>query len=290
MPEATTLPLLLAVLSAAQYGISAHVVRKGLAYVDARVGVAISTGATACTFLLFAPHWMRADDWKNPGLLLFAALGLVHPVISRYMAYEANRRVGATISTVFESVSPLLSVILAVLVLAERPTTPVFFGTIMTVTGLLYIYWNPMVTRAIMRTAALLALGAMAIRSSSNIVGKIGLELIPNPMMAAFVSYSVSCAVALIIGPFRHSTHIVPFLGIAWFGGVGVLTAGAAYCLFAALLHGQVILVAPVMAVHPLFTMVSGWLLGIEQLTAKVLAGALATLAGAVIVSVALHA
>lgn len=289
MVESSLPAPIFALLAAVLFGTSSHLVRLGLAHVDSRTGLTISIGATAATYLLFAPHWMRSEDWVNPGLLIFAAYGIVHPLLSRYMAYEANRRVGATISSSFEGASPLLSAALAILVLGERLTPLLIVGTLLTSAGLLHIYWNPEMTRSVMRVAALLALGAMALRAGLNIVGKVGLDLMPNPAMAAFTGYSVSFICALALGPLwrRRGASSYTRAGIGWFGCVGVMTAGAAYCFYSALLHGQVVVVSPIVSTTPLFALAAGWVFRMERLTWRNIAGVLVTMVGAVIVSMA---
>ena len=146
---------------------SANAVRAGLRHLDSRTGAIVSIGGTVGCYLLVSPLWMRAEDWINPGLLIFAAFGFVHPWLSRYMAYEANRRVGATISATFEANSPLFTTALAIVFLGERLTLLLAAGTLMTVVGIGWIYWNREVAASIMRAAALLALGAMVLRGLS---------------------------------------------------------------------------------------------------------------------------
>lgn len=288
MEDASLLAPMLALVSALLYGLSAQLVRFGLSHVDARVGVTVSTGTTALTYLVVAPLWLNWNDATNPALLIFAGFGLLHPLLSRYMAYEANRRVGATVSSTFESASPLLSVLFAMVVLRERPDAIVVLGTVVAVAGALYIYWHPAVALSLMRSAILLALGAMVLRALNNIVGKIGLELLPNPLMAAFVAYGVAGTCAALGLRFQPRAAVVSRSGIAWFALVGVVTAGAAGCLYGALMLGDVVVVAPIMAGYPFFVMSIGWLLRVERLTTRNVIGVLVVAAGVVLISLRL--
>ena len=232
---------------------------------------------------------MRSADWTNPGLLLFAGFGLLHPWLSRYMAYEANRRVGATISSTFDANSPLFTAALAMIFLGERLTAALAFGTLMTVVGMLWIYWNRAVAASIMRAAALLALGAVILRSVLNIVGKVGLELMPNPVMGAFATYGVSLLCALGFHRLRARGRAIPILrgGAGWFVLVGVLTSIGTFCFFSALLRGQVVVVAPILASYPLFTMLAAKLIGTERLARRAMAGVVIVVAGVAVVSMA---
>ena len=200
---------------------------------------------------------------------------------------RANRRVGATISATFEANSPLFTAALAMAFLGERLTALIAAGTITTVAGMLSIYWNRSVAASIMRAAALLALGAMVLRALLSIVGKVGLEILPNPVMAAFAAYAVSLACALAFRRLRAPGGAIPILrrGAAWFVLTGVLTALGTFCLFSALLRGQVIVVAPILASYPAFTMLAAWWLRAERLSGRTIAGVLTAMVGVVLVS-----
>ena len=289
MPDSLLAVPLLTLGAAAFFGMSANAVRTGLRYLDSRTGAIISIGSTAGCYLLLSPLWMRSDDWTNPGLLIFAGFGLLHPWLSRYMAYEANRRVGATISATFEANSPLLTAALAIVFLGERLTPLLAAGTLMTMGGMVWIYWNREVAASIMRAAALLALGAMVLRGLLIFVTKIGLVLMPNPVMGAFSAYTVSLACALGYHVVKAGGGPVPVLrdGGAWFVLTGALTATGTFCLFTALLSGQVVVVSPILASYPLFTMLTAWVLSTERLGRRAVAGVVLAVAGVVMVSIA---
>jgi drug/metabolite transporter (DMT)-like permease len=280
---------LLTLTAAAFFGMSANAVRAGLRHLDSRTGAIISIGATVGGYLLVSPLWMRFEDWTNPGLLLFAGFGLLHPWLSRYMAYEANRRVGATVSATFEANSPLFTAALAIIFLGEQLTVLLAVGTLMTVAGIAWVYWNREVAASIMRAAALLAMGAMVLRGLLIFVTKIGLVMMPNPVMGAFAAYAVSLACALAYHFARAGGGAIPLVrgGGSWFLLTGVLTATGTFCLFTALLHGQVVVVSPILASYPLFTMLTAWLLTTERLSRHAVGGIVLTVAGVVLVSFA---
>ena len=289
MPDSLISVPLLTLLAAAFFGMSANAVRAGLNYLDSRTGAIVSIGSTVSCFLLVSPLWMRVEDWTNPGLLIFAGFGLVHPWLSRYMAYEANRRVGATISATFEANSPLFTAVLAFAFLDERMTILLAAGTLMTVGGIGWIYWNREVAASIMRTAALLALSAMVLRGLLILVTKIGLGVMPNPVMGAFAAYAVSLTCALGFHFAKAGGGAIPVMrgGGGWFLLTGALTATGTFCLFTALLHGQVVVVSPILASYPLFTMLVAWLLATERLSRRAVMGVIVTVVGVSLVSFA---
>lgn len=289
MPDSLVMVPLLTLCAAALFGISANTVRAGLMHVDSRIGAIVAIGSTVSCYLLVSPLWMRSDDWTNPALLIFAVFGLLHPWLSRYMAYEANRRVGATISSTFEANSPLFTAALAMIFLHERLTPLLAVGTLMTVTGIVWIYWNREIAASIMRAAALLALGAMVLRAMLIFITKIGLVGMPNPVMAAFAAYTVSLACALGFHFGKAGGGAIPVVrgGGGWFVLTGALTAIGTFCLFTALLHGQVVVISPILASYPLFTMLAAWLFATERLGRRSVAGVIVTVVGVALVSFA---
>ena len=61
------LPILLGLASAFLYGVSAVCSRRGIAHLEPQLAAIVSLGATALTFLLTSPLWMRTEDWFSPG-------------------------------------------------------------------------------------------------------------------------------------------------------------------------------------------------------------------------------
>ena len=109
-------------IAAVLFGVSTTAVRLGLKYLDPQTGSVVSIATTVVCLLLVSPWWMHAGYWSNPGVWVFAVGGLVHPVFSRLMAYEANKRVGPTVSSTFDGTSPLFAAGMAIAFLDESLT------------------------------------------------------------------------------------------------------------------------------------------------------------------------
>ena len=279
---------LLALAAAFCFGAGWHLIRRGLDHLDSQRGAAISITTTTLCFAAMAPLWFQAQDWRNPGLLAFAAAGLVHPVLSRYLGYEANRHVGPTLSMTFDSTSPLFAVALAIGLLGESLSPGIGLGTLLTVGGVMFLYWTPVAPAAVMQAAVLLALGAAFFRAVGMVAGKLGLTLLPNPFMAAFVTFAVSMFVALGAARLRGKALLRPLLagaGSWWFVASGVVSALASVCLYFALLLGDALIVIPVVSATPLFTLTISVLLGLEALTRRVVLGVVVAVAGVILVS-----
>jgi uncharacterized membrane protein len=278
---------LFALAAAVLFGASNNVARQGLNHLDSQSGTVVTISTTAVCFLLVSPWWMRAEDWYSPGVWIFAVGGLVHPIFSRLMAYEANRRVGPTVAAAFDGTAPLFAAGMAIAALGEQLTLPIAVGTLLTAGGVTALYWRPSTPHEVMRAAALFALGAAVLRALISVIGKFGLEVLPNPMMGVFVAYAVSTIAAWMIFGIRSRSALPRFsrAGLLWFVSNGVISAVAAASFFFALFVGQVVVVTPIVSTTPLFTMLTAMVFGADHLPRRVVFSVPIVVLGIVLVS-----
>ncbi|MCB1741874.1 MAG: DMT family transporter, partial [Gammaproteobacteria bacterium] len=260
MPE--QLVPLLALTAALFFGGAGNAVRQAVQHVDSQVASMLSILATFGIFVLLMPTWFEADDWRNPAVWVFALNGLIHPVLSRFLAYEANRRIGATVAASFDATSPLFAAAIAVLMLGERVDLLVALGTCLTVLGVAWLYWNPARVPSLMKAALLFATGAALIRAVNNNVSAFGLGLLPNPVMGACISFGVSLLASTVLFAVRTrrgTLGVPPRAGVLWCLAAGSLSGVAVICLNTALWLGDVVIVAPIVSAAPLFTLLIAW-------------------------------
>jgi len=279
-------PVLLALGAALFFGISTLVAKRGLLHVEAQTGALVSIATTFALYTLLAPLWMRAADWFTPGFWVFVLNGLMHPMLSMYLALEATARTGPTIAATFSATAPLFATLTAILFLDETLSLVVASGTLATIGGIVTFFWRPIGGMRLLRAALLFATGAAVIRGLNHTVGKIGLELLPNAFMAAFVSFGVSLIGSLLVYRLRRRRLPlgIPRLGLLHFVPTGLLIGVAVLCMYGALASGSVVVVSPIVATYPLFTLLGGLLIGHEALTRRLLAGTLLVVAGVVLI------
>jgi drug/metabolite transporter (DMT)-like permease len=128
-----------------------------------------------------------------------------------------------------------------------------------------------------------LALGAAMLRAAAQVLLKIGFVFWASPYAAILAGYTVSAAVILIAS--RLLAGRAPIVrtrgGIPWFILAGVCNGSAMLLMYAALVDGEVSLVAPIVAGYPLFTLLlSALFLGNERLAGRHLLGVAITVAG----------
>jgi len=145
----------------------------------------IATGTCVLIFWLLAPFLLRGEYWLNPGMWVFLANGLIQPIFSMYLAFEAIKRMGATVSATVSAITPLFATAGAVLILGEHLTLPLVLGTMGTVLGVMVISWKGKGSATWALSALMFPIGAALIRGASNIIGKFGLEMLPSPYFAA---------------------------------------------------------------------------------------------------------
>ena len=109
--------------------------------------------------------------------------------------------------------------------------------------------------------ALLLPIGAACLRSLGHVLSKIGMEDIPDPYFAGMVGFTVSAILLNGLRRFGKTTRPpIPWdtKGPRWFALAGICFGTAIIALNAALLRGDLVMVVPIVAASPIFTMVLG--------------------------------
>ena len=282
------LPLLAALTAAVFFGSSVLLARLGLRYVDAQTGSMISIMTTTGIYTCVAPFVVKAEYFRSPGIWIFVASGCIHPLVSQAMSFEATRRVGATVSSTIGSTSPWFSSLAAVVLLGEEMTWPIIVGTLATVGGAMVLTSRGRAPRAYAVGSLLYAFAAAVIRGTNTLTGKFGLQILPVPFMAAWVSFMVSCTGSVLV--YRVRKGRLPFDlargGLKWFGLTGCCISAAIFCFYFALRGGSVVTIGPIVAAYPLVTLILTLLLRQEILSWRVMLGTVIVVAGVVLISV----
>jgi len=283
----TAIPLLLALTAACLFGVSTVISKRGLMTVDPQAASLVIIGTVVVLYLMTAPLWMRARDWFTLGFWIFVLNGFMHPFLSMYLALEATARTGPTVAATLSATAPLFASLTAVAFLGESMNVWISLGTIATVMGVMTLSWSPRGAGALLRITLLFATGAAVVRGLNHSLGKWGLESMPNVFMAGFVSFSVSFCCALLVYRLRTGTLIVriPRAGLGYFAVTGALIAVAILCMYGGLVTGQVVVVSPIIAAYPLFTLLTALMFKQERLTAKLALGVLLVVGGVVLIS-----
>lgn len=282
MPETNLISILYATMTAAFFGGQVVLTMRSLSYVDPQTSSMISMGTCVLIFWLLAPFGLRAEYFRNPGMWIFFANGLIHPLFSMYLAFEATKRMGATVSATIAATAPLFASVGALLLLGEHLTIALLAGTLGTVLGVMVLSWKRRGPTSWALSALLFPVGAAAIRGTNHMVGKFGLEILPSPYFASLVSFTVSFMGAILIYRYRLGTLPLelPRQGLKWSGLSGLSIAMGVLCMYSALHTGLVIVVSPIISSYPLFTFFISLLSRQEVLSMRLLVGVILVVGG----------
>jgi drug/metabolite transporter (DMT)-like permease len=274
--------LLLAVLSSLCFGVALVTGRVGLRTLDARSGAAISIPTAALLLAVAAPFALDIEGFSVEAALLFALVGLFFPALVTLLTFRSNEQLGPTVTSAVSGTAPLFALLAAGLFLGERVPAQAAIASVGVVVGIGLLSW----TRSAVRPdrvgwSLLWPISGALVRGLAQVGAKAGLLLWPSAFAAGLIGYFVSSAT--VIGANRLGRADMPRptkRSMVWFAVTGVLKGGAVLLMYAALSMASVAMVAPVVASYPLITaLVSAAVLREEALTARMVAGAIITVA-----------
>ena len=260
MHEAYTFPVLLSLAAAIIFAFGNQFSRVALRFVDSQTAVLWQIGVSVSIYWLAAPFYMEAWYWTASVLPLLIMLGCFRPLLSANLGMAGTRILGPTINATLSAIAPLFGVALGVVLLAETLSWEIAVGSVGIVAGVILISSRGPSSRTWPLVALLLPIGAAFVRSLSHAFSKIALEEIPSPFFIVVVVYSVSFVLALAnqVRTGRPGYEAVAPEGVKWLIVTGATYGVAVLVLNMALLHGRLIVVAPIVACAPLFTLLLG--------------------------------
>lgn len=281
-------PILYATLAAACFGGQVVVTMRSFAHVDPQTSSMISIGTCVLVYWLLSPFLLKTAYLTNPGTWIFFMNGLIHPLFSIYLAFEATKRMGPTVAATISATAPLFATAGAVLALGEQVTVMLLLGTVGTVAGVMVLSWNRQGHRHWPLWMLIFPMGAAVIRGANHILGKVGLEMLPSPYYAGLVSFTLSFFGSVLIYYLRMGRLplALPLKGLMWSTPAGVLIAMGILSMYSALNYGRVVVVSPIIAAFPLFTLGISLLFRQERFRLRVLLGVVLVIGGIVWISV----
>jgi DME family drug/metabolite transporter len=125
---------------------------------------------------------------------------------------------------------------------------------------------------------------------TSQVLTRQGVSTLAPPLVGAFVALTwgtLGFALLSVRSVARAGKRSVR--GSMFFVLAGLFSACGIMLMFQALKRGQVVIISPVLATNPLFTLLFAALLlrGVERITPRIVAGALLVVSGVVVLTVA---
>ena len=284
--QASILPLFLALTAAAIWGFNSYIQRMALDHTDARTGALLSVAGLAGMFWIFAPFVIDWAWFTDPAIFIFLGIGLLFPAAGQWLHIAALPKVGPAITSALGAFTPLFSVGIGMVLLAEVVTLQSGFGLTLMILALMLAAWSPKgLVRSFPLWALALPLGASMARGIAQPVTKFGLGVIASPYFAVMIAGSVSTLVLLILWKTYPGDRRINARGVRWFLLSGVLNGLGILVLNQAMMTGSLTLVSPVAATTPLFALLFGAVLfRLERLTWRHLWIGLLSVAGGILI------
>ena len=275
--------------AACAFGLAHILVRRGLIHGSSTTAITINIVSMAAFVWLALGPWGSWEAVSPAGVAWLMLAGAVAPLSSQFLFYASMPRVGVARAASLRNTTPLFASLLAILFLGESWSVTLAGGTIMIIAGATLLSARDSGELLQFRKRdLLLPLGAALLGGLASPMRKYGLSLLPSFPLVVCVTLVGSLAglgIALSIRGNYKSVELRPRT-ILWFGLSGVATGcGISLYLFALDL-GQVVLVEPLVATSPLFSLLLThlFLRRHETVTARVVSGALAICAGAALI------
>ena len=260
----------------------------GLRHSTPLTATVISLAARTITLGIALVCWRRADFAKR-ALVVFIILGLMQTVIS-LSTFMGLQKIGTSRSQPLRNSYPLWSTVIAIALMGERASAAVLLGTLLVVAGVVIISWKPEVAPPSYRwwhvvysmVAGFLAGVAFPLR-------RYGLTITNEPVFFSFVVAIVSLLGAvpytLWTGGERkliwHRRAVIDFFLSGFFEALGALLT------LIALTTGRVVIVSPIVATTPLFSLMISliFLRGKERITTVTVLGTMAVVVGTIAIT-----
>ena len=254
------LPVVLALSAALLFAFGNQCSRLAMRYTDSQTATLFQIATGTAFYWLASPFYLKTEYWTSPVLPLLAAIGLFRPILSANLGMAGTRILGPTISSTLSATGPLFGVGLGIFLLGESLSWEVAIGTVGIVSSIVILSWRRNHAVSWPLVALLLPIGAALLRSLAHAVAKIGLETLPDPFFVALVAYSVSLPLALANAarPSQRQNWSIQPGGLKWLIATGMMYGIAVLALNTALMSGQLIIVSPLIACSPVFTLLLG--------------------------------
>jgi DME family drug/metabolite transporter len=261
----------------------------GLRHSTPLTATVISLAARTITLGIAVVLFGGVPDFAKRALVVFIILGLMQTVIS-LLTFMGLQKIGTSRSQPLRNSYPLWSTVIAIALMGERASAAVLLGTLLVVAGVVMISWKPEVAPPSYRwwhvvysmVAGFLAGVAFPLR-------RYGLTITNEPVFFSFVVAIVSLLGAvpytLWTGGERkliwHRRAVIDFFLSGFFEALGALLT------LIALTTGRVVIVSPIVATTPLFSLMISliFLRGKERITTVTVLGTMAVVVGTIAIT-----
>jgi uncharacterized membrane protein len=261
----------------------------GLHYSTPLTATLVSLAARTVTLGTAVVLTGGVPNYAMLALAVFVLLGVMQSAIS-LLTFVGLQKVGTARSQPLRNSYPLWSAAIAITLMDERAGLAVLGGTLLVVAGVVLISWKPETAPANYRWwHVLYSLAAGFLAGLAFPLRRYGLTITNEPVFFSAVIAMVSLLGAL---PFTfwgsadkrlvwHPRAVLHFFFSGFFEALGALLT------LVALTTGQVVIVSPIVATTPLFSLLISFIFlrGKERVTGKTILGTIAVVAGTIAIA-----
>lgn len=264
--------------------------KKGLAY--SNPPTAVLTGLTVNVLVLWGVSFLflPVKLLTMGGVLIFVLVGLFQPGLTRLLTYKSIETVGVAITDPLRATTPMFSTFLAILLLGERLTLPVFVATCLIIGGITLLSLRDGTAKKIRALHIAYPLLASFLAGSSQILRKVGLGAMPHPVIAAAVTATSSLAVVsatMWATSKRKALLNLDRRCLPYYLAAGITVSLSMVTIYYALDLGRVVVVIPISSTGPFFSLIltALFLKGVERVTPRIVLGAALIVSGVVLLT-----
>lgn len=281
-------PEILAILAAFGWAVNGVLVRKGARHSDVSSAVFLSFLTTVCLIWAVSFWYFPGGFLRSPALFYFIASGLIQPALVRFLHYTGIARLGASRAEPLRSTTPLFASLIAFAALKERAGFIVYGAIALTISGASLISYRRKGEAEWKLFDLVFPLAAAFLAAVSQNIRKAGLNILPNALVAAAVTTTVSLLVfaSTVVASGKTRALRVERASLPFYGSAALVSAASQLLTFSALSQAEVSVVVTLNSTTPLFTVAlsSLFLRDLEKVTSHVVVGTVLLVAAIVLI------
>ena len=283
------LPEIVAIFSAMGWAADSVLVRLGTRTSNIFAAMFVSFAVSATCIWTYLVATTSLDFIRSPAMPYFLISGCLQPLFARALFYAGLTRIGVSRAGPLRGAEPLFAAAVAVIFLHERPTLPVYAGTVLIVASVWIISWGPSGQSNWRFLDIAFPLGAALFSAISQNLRKQGLNILPDPFIATATVTTVSLLILIIFILVTNRTHLLVMdrHSSVFFVVAAFIAVSSQVLNFVALAQVDVSVIIPLLNTTPLFTVffTSMFLRKVERVTPRIIIGALLMVTGVVTIT-----
>ena len=280
---------LVAIFSAMGWAGDSVLVRLGLRHSNIFAAMLVSYVVSVTCIWTYLLITTPLEFFRSPAMLYFIVSGCLQPLFARALYYEALTRIGVSRAGPLRAAEPLFATAIAITILHEQPTIPVYIGTVLII-GSVWAVSSGRSEKSNWRLIDMfLPLGAALVSAISQTLRKQGLNILPDPFVAAVTVTSVTLTLltVFLLTTKRTGRLRMERASFLFFFGAALIAMSAQIANFIAISRADVSVIIPLLNTTPLFAVFFSalFLRGLETITPRITLGAILMVTGIIVIT-----